>query len=153
MTQNSSPRSSPWGSGLDQLWALLRLRCPRCHQGKVFRGSVAMNDPCPVCGLIFEREEGYFLGAMYVSYGIGSVLIIPIFYLVQWLCPGWSPAGLFGLTMLFYLPLVPAIFRYSRVVWIHFDRLSSHGDTSASGYEKLRRRELDRAREKGAIKG
>ena len=34
----------------------------------MFRGVFAMNDPCPVCGLLFKREEGTFLGAMYVSY-------------------------------------------------------------------------------------
>ena len=28
-----------------------------------------------MCGLKFEREPGYFLGALYISYGLGVVSI------------------------------------------------------------------------------
>ncbi len=34
-----------------------------------------MHDECPSCGLRFNREPGYFLGAMYVSYGLALVAI------------------------------------------------------------------------------
>lgn len=34
-----------------------------------------MNDRCPTCGLHFNREPGYFLGAMYISYGLGLAVI------------------------------------------------------------------------------
>ena len=51
--------STPSGS---RFWAILRQRCPRCRAGRVFRGLVDMNPSCPVCGLPFEREQGYFLG-------------------------------------------------------------------------------------------
>lgn len=127
------------------LWAMIGQRCPRCHTGKIFRGSFAMNDPCPVCGLIFQREEGYFLGAMYVSYVLANAVVVPVFLLVQWLRPEWPPAALFGVTMLVYAPLVPAVFRYSRVVWIHFERLACPGDVCATAFEKVRRMEFDRA--------
>src|SRR5262245_38918403 len=60
---------------LARLWAILAQRCPRCLTGRVFRGTFAMNDPCPVCGQIFQREEGYFLGAMYVSYVLGCGIV------------------------------------------------------------------------------
>ena len=38
-----------------------------------------------------------------------------------------------GLTLA-YLPLVPTIFRYSRVVWVHFDRWVCPSDSSAGAY-------------------
>jgi len=34
-----------------------------------------MHDRCPGCGLHFNREPGYFLGAMYISYGLGLAVI------------------------------------------------------------------------------
>ena len=34
-----------------------------------------MCDRCAVCGLKFQREEGYFLGAMYISFGLALVTI------------------------------------------------------------------------------
>lgn len=81
-----------------------------------------MNDKCPTCGLTFEREPGYFLGAMYISYGM-SVGVMGLFMLIgHLLWPevdlGWMVLG----AAVVYLPLVPLVFRYSRVIWIHFDR-------------------------------
>jgi uncharacterized protein (DUF983 family) len=104
------------------LMALLRQRCPRCRQGRVFRASLTMNPSCPVCGLSFEREEGYFLGAMYVSYGL-SVCFLGLGTLVGALVlPEWNLSLVCLLVTILYLPLVPLVFRYSRVIWIYFDR-------------------------------
>jgi uncharacterized protein (DUF983 family) len=126
------------------LRAMLLLRCPRCFQGKVFKGSFAMNDPCPVCQLIFQREEGYFLGAMYVSYLLASVFMVSLYYAALWLWPGANSYVLVLAITLLYLPLVPAVFRYSRVVWMHFERSGSPSDVSATLYEKIKQREIDR---------
>ena len=35
-----------------------------------------MYERCEVCNLKFEREPGYFLGAMYISYGLGLTLTL-----------------------------------------------------------------------------
>ncbi len=58
-----------------RLRAILRQRCPVCCQGAMFRGRFAMNPTCPVCGHRFEREPGFFQGAMYVSYGLGTAYL------------------------------------------------------------------------------
>ena len=57
------------------LSALLRQLCPRCRKGRIFGGFVRMNPACPECGADLEREQGYFFGAMYFSYGFGVVLL------------------------------------------------------------------------------
>jgi uncharacterized protein (DUF983 family) len=129
-----------------RLWAILRLRCPRCFRGKVFKGSFAMNDPCPVCGLILQREEGYFLGAMYVSYIFASVILVPLYLAGQALWPSLSPYLLMTAVTILYLPLVPAVFRYSRIIWMHFERSMCPSDLSATVYEKARQREFERQR-------
>jgi uncharacterized protein (DUF983 family) len=104
------------------LWALLLQRCPRCREGRLFKGALAMNDPCPVCGLVFNREPGYFIGAMYFSYVLAVAIMVPLFFLLQWLLPDWSSIAVAGLTLVPYLPLTTVVFRYSRVIWIYFDR-------------------------------
>src|SRR5438046_2660947 len=112
------PTSTRWA-------AILRQRCPRCFAGKVYRGLLDMNETCPVCGLRFEREEGYFTGAMYISYLLSLVLVFAIFGILWLLLPNGS---LFAIGMLclvtaaVYLPLVPVVFRYSRVLYMHLDR-------------------------------
>lgn len=111
---------------MSKLGAALRLRCPRCREGDVFRGPIlrgwlAMNERCPKCGLKFEREQGYFLGAMYVSYALAIPPYI-VFVTILWLGLHWRyELALLG-AFVAYLPFVPMAARLSRVVWMYIDR-------------------------------
>lgn len=104
---------------MSRMRAALALRCPRCLEGNVWRSFMTMNERCPVCGLAFEREPGYFTGAMVVSY----MIAVPTFGLIV---IGLLWAGVDTIVALvggglFYLALAPFIMRYSRVLWLHFD--------------------------------
>jgi uncharacterized protein (DUF983 family) len=103
-----------------RLGAILRLRCPRCLEGRIWSGFLTMYARCPTCGLEFEREPGYFTGAMVVSYML-AVPVLGAMVIALMVVGGLDalPAVLIGDTA--YLALVPFIFRYSRVVWLHFD--------------------------------
>jgi len=81
-----------------------------------------MNKACPHCGLVFEREPGYFLGAMYVSYGISIVVLGLLMLVGHLLFPDVDLGAMVLIAAAVYLPFVPMAFRYSRVVWMHFDR-------------------------------
>lgn len=109
---------------------ILLQRCPRCREGRIFRSSVRMNDPCPHCGLLFEREPGYFLGAMYFSYALGVVLLVPLYYLAKWLFPKLDVLVVPLIAFVPFLFFVPLIFRYSRVLWIYFDRTIAPSELS-----------------------
>ena len=50
-----------------------RLTCPRCGIGRLFRGIFAMEDACGHCGLDFRREPGFYLGSIYINYGITAL--------------------------------------------------------------------------------
>lgn len=45
-------------------------RCPRCGGGRLFTTWLTMKPHCPRCGMRFEREEGFFLGAFVVNFGV-----------------------------------------------------------------------------------
>jgi uncharacterized protein (DUF983 family) len=105
------------------LAAMLRRRCPRCREGRVFSAPFTMNETCPVCGLQFGRgEPGYFTGAMYVSYALAVPLIALLTLIEHLLMPSWSLFALVLLAWALCVPLIPWIWQYSRVLWIHFDR-------------------------------
>lgn len=57
------------------MWDGLLLTCPACRRGRIYRSFTQMNHRCPSCQVIFEREEGDFLGAMVVAYSLVAVLI------------------------------------------------------------------------------
>jgi uncharacterized protein (DUF983 family) len=137
----------PEGGFLRRAWgtlkAILLMRCPRCRKGKMFRGRFTMNDPCPVCGLLFQREEGTFLGAMYVSYVLALALVAPLYFLTAWMMPRASGYLTAFVAMLLFVPLMPSVFRYSRVIWVYFERFGAPSDLSAGAYEKFRQKQLD----------
>ncbi|HXN70996.1 MAG TPA: DUF983 domain-containing protein [Candidatus Acidoferrales bacterium] len=109
------------------LRAVLQTSCPRCRLGKIypssiFRGFPKMNDRCAVCHLGFEREEGYFLGAMIVDYSLAMVMTT-IIAIILWSFTRWSFEKLCVVAILIFLPAVPTVTRLGRVLWISFDQL------------------------------
>ncbi|MBV9544717.1 MAG: DUF983 domain-containing protein [Chloroflexi bacterium] len=105
-----------------RLRAIARQRCPRCFEGRVFRGLLSMYFACPVCGVVYGRENGYFTGAMIVSYLLAVPLLGLLCLLVARLT-GWTAELVILESGLLFLPFAPALFRYSRVIWMHFDRV------------------------------
>ena len=86
-----------------------------------------MWERCPNCGLQFEREQGYFLGAMYISYGAALITIVALAMLLWALTP-WSLQKITVWAILLFLPLAPTIALFSRVLWIYLDRAIDPGE-------------------------
>src|SRR2546430_798930 len=103
---------SAWGG-------LFRQLCPRCHQGKIFRTSIfrgfpSMYERCVVCDLKFEREEGYFLEAMYVIYGIAMIMLLALTVVLCAITRWPLEKNVIGAIMIF-VPLAPMVSRLSRI--------------------------------------
>jgi uncharacterized protein (DUF983 family) len=96
----------------------LRLRCPRCGEGKLFSGYFSMPDACPSCALDFRREQGYYIGAMYINYGVTAAILLGVSLplIGKYPLPNilW-PLGLFCLVFPIWF------FRYSRSLWLAID--------------------------------
>lgn len=105
-----------------RLDAILRQRCPVCLEGPMYSGLVTMNERCPRCGHVFERETGFFQGAMYVSW-VTSVGLFATFALLALflLAPRIGLFAAMAVAVLVYMPCVPMLFRYSRVIWAHIN--------------------------------
>ena len=104
-----------------QLLSIARLRCPVCHEGRAFRSLLTMHDACPACGHHFEREPGYFVGAMYVSYALSIPVYLATVGVLRLLFPGFTDLTVLGLALPLFAPTAPLLFRYSRVIWMHLD--------------------------------
>jgi hypothetical protein len=82
-----------------------------------------MNEACPSCGLSFHREPGYYLGAMYFSYAIACAFMTGITLALLVLFPGHDTLYLALVAAAAFVPFVPLTFRWSRVLWMHFDQV------------------------------
>jgi uncharacterized protein (DUF983 family) len=102
------------------LWRGVCLRCPRCGARSLFRTWFAMYERCAVCGLRFEREQGYFLGAMYINYGVTVVLaLLGSFALEYWTQPSLTHQLVLWVGFCTVFPVL--FFRHSRGLWLGFD--------------------------------
>jgi len=81
-----------------------------------------MNESCPRCGLRFEREPGYWTGAMVASYALG-VPVLVLIVAALWLLTGWDIVLVLIAGDVLFLAAAPFIWRYSRVVWLCLDWL------------------------------
>lgn len=64
-------------------------KCPNCTKGYVFKQNISilklpiMYDACEKCNYHFDREPGYFIGAMYISYGFAALQGIITFFILH----------------------------------------------------------------------
>jgi uncharacterized protein (DUF983 family) len=107
------------------LYSILKLKCPKCHEGNLFTVPNAWNlnkmldmpDHCPVCGQDFRVEPGFYTGALWPSYPI--VVIIGLLLASLLLFFPEHPVPIFitiGAVLIF---LQPIIMRWGRAIWIH----------------------------------
>lgn len=105
--------------------ALLHLRCPHCHTGRLFKHAALstsfmdMPEACPVCRQTNEPEPGFYYGAMYISSGFSTGILLVIGFLLFYLAhdpPLWVYITTVAVAV---LAVTPLLFRYSRAVMLY----------------------------------
>ncbi len=102
------------------MFKYFRNQCPECKQSVIFPGVFRMHAQCPNCGNRFEKESGYFIGAMIASYFICAFLALPTLLLAIFKSDLEILPAL-GITTLQVILLQPILFRYSRILWINIE--------------------------------
>ncbi|MEP3372143.1 MAG: DUF983 domain-containing protein [Maribacter dokdonensis] len=77
-----------------------------------------MNERCSECNFKFEKETGFFFGAMFVSYALAVAQMI-ISLVLFWYFVDLSPLRVFAIIALVTILLSTFNFRLSRSIWIH----------------------------------
>ncbi len=99
-------------------------RCPRCGERKVWAGAFKLKERCPRCSLLFEREEGFWLGAYVINFGVGEgvvFVLLMVFLFVKVNSPdlALAPWLVAGAVLGVLLPIL--FFKSSRTVWAAID--------------------------------
>ena len=105
----------------------LRLRCPRCGGTRLYAGPFRMHEACAACGLRYEREAGYFVGAIYVNYAATVLVAAGTVLVLDWVI-GLTLAWQLGIGIALAVLVPLAFFRYSRSLWLCLDYLVTRAD-------------------------
>lgn len=115
------------------MYSVIKEKCPRCNEGDLFKHKGLWSlkeigkthDKCSVCGQDFKMEDGFFLGATYVSYAFCIAIAVPILLV---LAVGFQVdfliiLGVIGVVLALF---TPPIIRYSRSIWfnmfVHYEK-------------------------------
>lgn len=117
------------------LWSIITMKCPRCRRGRMFKDQnpyrkfslkhiFDMYDNCPVCGLKYDMEPGFWYGTGYVSYALAVAISVATF-IAWWVLIGVSTddSRIFwwlGTNTFILIAVQPWMMRISRVLYMRF---------------------------------
>jgi uncharacterized protein (DUF983 family) len=81
-----------------------------------------MAESCPQCGLVFERHEGYWLGAIAINTGIALVSFVAVLVLgtvLTWPDPPWGALTVALVVVAIVVPI--ATYPLSKTLWLALD--------------------------------
>jgi uncharacterized protein (DUF983 family) len=110
-----------------KFYSVLYNKCPYCHEGDFFidknpfklKTFDKQHQNCPVCHNTYMPENGFYYGAMYVSYALDIALGVALFILSNVIFNGGTTVFLI-LFVVLILGLWTIIFRKARLIWINF---------------------------------
>jgi uncharacterized protein (DUF983 family) len=108
------------------LYSILNNKCPRCHKGNFFENNNPynlkkfdkMHKHCPVCNEDFERETGYYYGAMFASYAL-TVIFGVLVFVIMCVVFNFDAMTFLIVFAILQLLLMPIFYRVSRLMWIN----------------------------------
>ena len=120
----------------------LRLRCPACGRGRVFREGFARAASCGSCRRRLDPDEGHWLGGaeihMVLTFGGSAAAAFPLVALCD--LPGAAIAGI----LLAHVAGSVALYRHSRALFLALDYAVDPGEPPAGGGAREGRRDPDR---------
>ncbi|MET0626002.1 MAG: DUF983 domain-containing protein [Pyrinomonadaceae bacterium] len=99
-----------------------RLRCPVCGGAAVFQSPFRVRPECPACGAVFQREEGFFVGAIMINVVTTEAAVMATTGL--WLLSSaGSGGGLFAALFAVALLFPVAFYHHAWSIWLAADHL------------------------------
>ena len=99
----------------------LQLRCPWCGRGSLYASWFRMYKECPACRHGLEPEPGFYLGSIYINYGVTALVVAiayPLLHFRKLVREPWLMVAAVAFAVLF-----PLFFhRYARSLWLALDQ-------------------------------
>ena len=100
----------------------LKLQCPACGRASIVEKPFNLKARCTACGVIFKREEGFFVGAIMANVVASEILILAVYFLCLFLTNLDEQKMLTALFVVgIAFPLV--FYHHSWSLWLGLDHL------------------------------
>lgn len=107
-----------------RLYSIFKGKCPRCQEGEFFishsydlKNAGNLHEKCSKCDLKYEREPGFFQGAMYVSYALGVALFVTLWVSFNLFFPWMSTGAQVTVVAVASIVLTPKMYALSKIIW------------------------------------
>lgn len=113
-------------------------RCPRCGSGRLFTRWIQMVDRCPRCNYLFEREEGFFLGAYVINFAameIGLIICMIISFGLTLPDPPTGKLAIIGCVVGVIVPILT--YPFSKTIWTAIDLAMHRGTADRVGHNRF----------------
>ena len=100
------------------------MHCPNCGQSGIFHRWLQMSGRCPRCGLYFEREEGYWTGAVAINTVVTELIfaaVVAAVVITTWPSIPTVPLLVGGLALNVIIPVI--FYPISKTLWVATDLL------------------------------
>ncbi len=119
-----------------RLKSIFKFKCPRCLKGEFFKfhpydikNVGKLHETCSNCGLKYEKEKGFYYGAMYVSYALGVALFVAFWVTFNLFFPRASSFAQITVISSASLILSPYLYALSKIIWanlfFHYEKPGS----------------------------
>lgn len=99
-----------------------RLCCPACGGARVFQSPFRIRHHCPACDALFQREEGFFVGAIMLNVVMTEAAVMAAAGICLLLFAG-RDALLLGLLFAVALLFPVAFYHHAWSLWLAGDHL------------------------------
>ncbi|MEJ6797970.1 MAG: DUF983 domain-containing protein [Crocinitomicaceae bacterium] len=111
---------------MSKLKSIFKMKCPRCQEGNFFvshpydlKNAGKTYDECPNCGLDYQREPGYYFGALYVSYALGVAIFATIYWSFALFVKDYSVWWPILVIAVASILTGPYLYALSKIIWIN----------------------------------
>jgi len=104
------------------LWRSLKLQCPVCGKASIVKRAFSLKHYCDACGVIFKREEGFFVGAIMANVILTEFFILDI-YFVCLLINNLSDRVMLTILFVVAVTFPLAFYHHAWALWLAMDHL------------------------------
>jgi uncharacterized protein (DUF983 family) len=101
----------------------LLLRCPNCGSRGLLKHCLRMNERCPACGLLVEREgNDYLSGSVMFNLVLAELIfafVLVVYLLIAWPDVNWDMLEIAAPLGMAVAPFV--LFPFSKLLWLAVD--------------------------------